>query len=130
MDFKRKMKTRDAKENPLTVMFLAVFVMFVISGLLLLLLAAILYKMELGESVVKMGIVAIYVISGLLGGVVTGKMMRERKFVWGLLTGLLYFVILFAASAVMKGGFEMDLTKVLTTMILCGASGMAGGMVS
>lgn len=124
------MKARDAKENPFMAVFAAVFVMFIISGLLLLLLAAILYKMEPGESVIKIGIVIIYAITGLSGGFLMGKIMREQKFVWGLFAGILYFIILLAASAVIKGGFDMDLTKVLTTMILCGASGMAGGMIS
>lgn len=130
MDMKHKMKARDTKENPLVAVFIAVFAMFVTSGLLLLILAAILYKMEPGESVIKLGIVVIYVIAGLLGGFLMGKIMREQKFLWGLGAGALYFVILFLASAVIKGGFDMDVTKVLTTLILCGASGMTGGMIS
>ena len=46
-----KIKPRDAKSNPTTAILAAVFVMFLISGLLLLLLALLLYKMEPGESV-------------------------------------------------------------------------------
>ena len=63
-----RIKPRDAKSNPTTAILAAVFVMFLISGLLLLLLALLLYKMEPGESVIKIGIVAVYVISGLCGG--------------------------------------------------------------
>ena len=63
-----KIKPRDAKSNPTTAILAAVFAMFLISGLLLLLLALLLYKMEPGESVIKIGIVAVYVISGLCGG--------------------------------------------------------------
>ena len=47
-----KIKPRDAKSNPTTAILAAVFVMFLISGLLLLLLALLLYKMEPGESVI------------------------------------------------------------------------------
>ena len=79
-----KIKPRDAKSNPTTAILAAVFVMFLISGLLLLLLALLLYKMEPGESVIKIGIVAVYVISGLCGGFLMGKRMREQKFLWGL----------------------------------------------
>ena len=79
-----KIKPRDAKSNPTTAILAAVFVMFLISGLLLLLLALLLYKMEPGESVIKIGIVAVYVISGLCGGFLMGKRMREQKFLWGM----------------------------------------------
>lgn len=124
------MKTRNAKGNPLTAILAVVFAMFVVSGILLLILAAVLYKAEPSESVVKIGIVAIYIIAGFLGGLLMGKLMREQKFLWGLAAGVIYFVILFVASAVVKRGFDMELAKVITTFILCAASGMAGGMVS
>lgn len=130
MNINNKMKTRDAKSNPLTAIFAAVFLMFVLSGLLLLILAALLYKMELSESAVKIGIIVIYVISGIAGGFLMGKIMKEQKFLWGLAAGAIYFILLFLVSAVVKGGIDMEMTKVVTTMILCGASGMAGGMIS
>lgn len=130
MKINNKMKTRDAKSNPLTAVFAAVFLMFVLSGLLLLILALLLYKMELSESAVKIGIIVIYVISGIAGGFLMGKIMKEQKFLWGLAAGAIYFILLFLVSAVVKGGFDMEMTKVATTMILCGASGMAGGMIS
>ena len=130
MNLERRAKPRDAKGNQVNAIFAAVFVMFIISGLLLLVLALLLYKMELSESVVKIGVVVIYVVSGLLGGFLMGKIMREQKYLWGLAAGAIYFVVLFVASALVKGGFDMDIAKVVTTLILCAASGMAGGMVS
>ena len=75
-----KIKPRDAKSNPTTAILAAVFVMFLISGLLLLLLALLLYKMEPGESVIKIGIVAVYVISGLCGGFLMGNGCGNRSF--------------------------------------------------
>ena len=89
-----KIKPRDAKSNPTTAILAAVFVMFLISGLLLLLLALLLYKMEPGEPVIKIGIVAVYVISGLCGGFLMGKRMREQKFLWGLAAGVIYLSLI------------------------------------
>ena len=74
-----RIKPRDAKSNPTTAILAAVFVMSLISGLLLLLLALLLYKMEPGESVIKIGIVAVYVISGLCGGFLMGKVESNKK---------------------------------------------------
>lgn len=130
MNWSTKMKSRDAKNSPVTAVLTAVFLMFIISGLLLLLLALLLYKMELSESFVKIGVVVIYVIAGVAGGFAMGKIMREQKFLWGLAAGIIYFAVLFVISAVVKGGIDMEITKIITTMILCGASGMAGGMIS
>ena len=125
-----KIKARDAKSNPLAAIFVSLFAMFIVSGILLLLLALLLYKLQLSETVVKIGIVVIYVIAGLSGGILLGKTMKEKKFIWGLVAGLLYFAVLFLASALAKGGFHMEPARVLTTLILCGVSGMAGGMIS
>ena len=130
MKLERKIKPRDAKSNPARAIFTAVFAMFIISGLLLLILALLLYKLELSESVIRVGIVVIYVVSGLFGGFLMGKIMREQKYLWGLAAGVIYFVVLFVASGMVKGGFDIEPVKLATTLILCGASGMAGGMVS
>lgn len=130
MNLEHKIKPRDAKNNPLTAIVAAVFAMFIVSGLLLLLLALLLYKMEPGESVIKIGIIVIYVIAGLSGGLLMGKIMREQKFLWGLAAGVIYFALLFLVSVLVKGGFDVEPARVLTALVLCGASGMAGGMIS
>ena len=130
MKFEHRIKPRDAKNNPITAGFAAVFVMFIVSGLLLLLLSLLLYKLEPEESVIRIGIIVIYVISGFAGGLLTGKMMREQKFLWGLAAGVIYFAVLLLVSLLVRGSFEVDMARVVTTFALCAASGMAGGMVS
>ena len=121
MNLQRKLKARDEKGSPAAAVGTAVFVMFVISGLLLLFLAMLLYKMELSEAVVKIGIVVIYVISGVAGGVIAGKMRGEQKFLWGLTAGIVSFAV--------QKGMPEEPVKIFTTLVLCGASGMAGGMI-
>lgn len=130
MNVERRVRQGDTKRNPIKAVLASVFGMFVVSGLLLLLLAMLLYKADLTEEAVKIGIVAVYVVSGLSGGFLMGKIMCEKKYLWGLVAGGIYFAVLFMASAFVKGGFEMDMIQVSTTLILCAASGMAGGMIS
>lgn len=130
MKLERRVRPGDAKTKPTTAIFVSVFVMFIISAVLLLVLALLLYKIELTEAVVKIGVVVIYVVSGLFGGILMGRMMREQKYLWGLAAGTIYFLVLFAASVLVKGGFDMDMAKTATAFILCAASGMAGGMIS
>ena len=130
MNIQSKMKTRDAKNNPVAAAVVSVLVMFLLSCLFLLLLAALLSKFDLSEAAVKVGIVVIYIVSGAIGGFLMGKIMKTQKFLWGFAAGTIYFCILFLISVLVKQGVSMELPKVATTFILCAASGMAGGMIS
>lgn len=105
-------------------------VMYLVTGALLLILSAMLYKMQLSESVVSVGIVVIYVISGFLGGFLSGKVMKTRRFFWGMVMGGAYFLILVLGSILFQKGINMELSRFFTTLILCTASGMVGGMAS
>lgn len=104
--------------------------MYIITGILLLILTAMLSKLQLSEGIVSIGIVVIYVLSGFLGGLLAGKRMKSRKFLWGMVMGACYFLVLVIGSIVLHRGFDMDMTRFATTLILCIASGMVGGMVS
>ena len=76
--------------------------MYLVTGVLLLALATMLYKMQLSESAVSIGIVVIYVASGFLGGFLSGKVMKNRKFLWGMAMGCAYFLILVAGSVIFQ----------------------------
>ena len=103
---------------------------YIVTGLLLLLLALLLYKLQLSESVVNIGIIAIYVAACFLGGFLEGKMMKTRKFLWGGAFGLLYFAVLAIISLAVGQGFSGSSSHFVTTLILCIAGGTLGGMVS
>ena len=129
-----RLKARNEKENPGVAIVIVLILMYVISGLLLLGLALLLYNFELSEATVKIGVVAIYIISGFSGGILIGKRMKDRKYLWGLLAGGVYFILLFLVSIAVKQGVGEELVfepvRILTTFLLCIVSAMAGGMVS
>lgn len=106
------------------------FLMYAATLILLLLLALILFKMEPQEIVCKIWLIAVYIISGFLGGFLIGKRRKSKKFLWGFFVGLSYFLILFAVSLLLYKGLTGDWMHLMTTMILCVASGTAGGMIS
>lgn len=108
----------------------ALLAAYIVTGLLLLLLAFLLYKLQLAESIVNVGIIAIYVIACFLGGFLEGKMMKTRKFIWGGAFGLLYFAVLAIISLAVGQGFSGTSSNFVTTLILCMAGGTLGGMVS
>lgn len=106
------------------------FLMYVVTLILLLALAFVLFKTETSEMVSKVWLIAVYVVSGFLGGFLIGKRTKSRKFLWGFFVGLLYFVILFAVSLLLYKGLSQNWMHLLTTLVLCTASGTAGGMLS
>ena len=104
--------------------------MYVITGVMLLVLALLLYKFQLNEKFVSAGIIAVYIITGLIGGLVIGKRMGRHKFLWGLFSGTVYFLILFAGSAAMNHGVPENLVRMATVWVMCACAGMLGGMIS
>ena len=55
---------------------------YVVTGISLLLLSVLLYKFEWNEHLVSAAIVAVYVLSTVVGGIVIGKLVRTRRFFW------------------------------------------------
>ncbi len=96
----------------------------------LLLLALLLYRFGLSEKIVSVCIIAIYIIVTFFAGFLTGKREGNRKFLWGLMMGGLYFLILVIVSLIVNHGLSGISGNFFTVLILCAGSGMLGGMVS
>jgi putative membrane protein (TIGR04086 family) len=124
------MEMAKGKSNSIIKMIGTLLVMYVITGAALLMLAVLLYKFQLSEQVVSIGIMVIYVIAGLLGGLIMGKRMGRRRFLWGILMGAVYFLVLLAGSILLNKGVTSDVIHMGTTLVMCMASGMIGGMLS
>ncbi len=103
---------------------------YVVTGIMLLILTLLLYKAGLSEENVNAGIILTYVISTFAGGFVIGKLTGVKKFLWGLLAGILYFVLLLLISLGVYHSVQGEPMNLLTTFLLCAGGGMLGGMVS
>jgi len=108
----------------------SLLVSYIVTGFLLLLLALLLFKMNLSEGKVNIGILVIYILSSFLGGFIVGKSTKTRKFIWGIVLGAAYFTVLTVISLIMNKGLQNDMTHFVTTLIMCVGSGMLGGMIS
>ncbi len=104
--------------------------MYVITGLLLVLLAALLGKLELSDAAVSIGIIATYIVSCFAGGFLIGKKKKKKKYLWGLCVGTFYFIVLLLGNLAVNRGLDGQLVHMLTTAVLCILSGVAGGMLS
>ena len=103
---------------------------YIVTGIMLLILTVLLYKLGLSEENVNAGITLTYVISTFSGGFVMGKLSGTRKFLWGLLTGVLYFVLLLLISLGIYHSVQGEIPTLVTTFLLCAGGGMLGGMMA
>lgn len=124
------MERQVRKDSKVMWVLKALLVSYVITGVLLLLLALALYKLELNEKTVSAAIIAIYVASTLVGGLVIGKLAKVRRFLWGLGLGIGYFALLLLITLGVYHTLNGDGANLLTTFILCAGGGMIGGMLS
>lgn len=108
----------------------ALLVSYLLTGLLLLLLAGLLYRFQWDQGKIQIGIIAIYILSCFGGGFLGGKMVASRKFLWGILVGFLYFLILTVVSVAVNRELQTTTSGFITTLILCMGGGMLGGMLS
>ena len=77
------MERQEKRETKIVWMLKSLLFSYVVTGMLLALLTVLLYKFELDEQLVSAAIVAIYVLATMAGGLVIGKLVKVRRFLWG-----------------------------------------------
>ena len=128
----RREQMRKKEQNEVWIMWMvkALLAAYVVTGILLIILALALYKFELNEDAVTAGVMAVYLISTFAGGLVVGKLAKVRRFLWGIVLGILYFALLLLVTVGIYRTFHGGSTELLVTFALCAGGGMAGGMIS
>ena len=103
---------------------------YIVTGILLLVLTFFMYKFELNEKIVSAAIVGIYVVSTLIGGMIIGKLTKSKRYLWGVVLGIIYFVLLLLITLGVYRTLNGDSVSIVTSLILCAGGGMTGGMIS
>ena len=103
---------------------------YIVTGILLLVLTFFMSKFELNEKIVSAAIVGIYVVSTLIGGMIIGKLTKSKRYLWGMVLGILYFVLLLLITLGVYRTLNGDSVSIVTSLILCAGGGMTGGMIS
>lgn len=124
MEFKRE----NAKKY--ISLLIALGVAYLITGIFLMLTAYISFKMGVSENVMTAMITVTYLVSTAIGGFVAGKGMRTKKYIWGLLTGLIYSLIICLISVCVYHDSSQLLSHGFIVVVLCSGGGMLGGMIS
>ena len=103
---------------------------YIVTGILLLVLTFFMYKFELNEKIVSAAIVGIYVVSTLIGGMIIGQLTKSKRYLWGMVLGIIYFVLLLLITLGVYRTLNGDSVSIVTSLILCAGGGMTGGMIS
>ena len=103
---------------------------YIVTGILLVVLTFFMYIFELNEKIVSAAIVGIYVVSTLIGGMIIGKLTKSKRYLWGMVLGIIYFVLLLLITLGVYRTLNGDSVSIVTSLILCAGGGMTGGMIS
>ena len=103
---------------------------YALTGVLLLLLAFALFSFDLGETVVDVGITAVYVLACFMGGFMAGRILHRDKYLWGVGTEAAYYLLLLLVSFAVRGHWDMSITHAVTCFFMCAGGGTLGGMLS
>lgn len=105
-------------------------VMYAVTALLLFLLAVLVQRLGWESGAISIGISVVYVISCFFGGFLAGKVQKTKKFIWGILMGLMYMIVMLMISMIVKHGLGGETSDFAWNLLLCVGGGMIGGMVS
>lgn len=119
------------QRNMKPVLFLAKYLLFayILTGGLLMLLALLLYRLDLSEQMVSVGIIIVYVAASFLAGFLAGKKIGKRKFLWGFFMGTAYFLVLAVVSLCVNHSARSIASDFFSAYVICAGSGMLGGML-
>jgi putative membrane protein (TIGR04086 family) len=91
--------------------------------------AFIILKMNLDDSSLKMIVCITYFVAAFFGGIVMASAGKNRKFLWGMTCGVLYFLIILILSLIVPEKEVADKLSVFTCFTICTVSGCLGGMI-
>lgn len=116
------------KDAPMWLFFM--LAAYIITGIMLMLLAFLVYQFGLGEKVVDVAIIVVYILVNFITGFLIGKKKKVKKYIAGLVAGVMYFMILVIISLICNQGLQDFSGNFFTTLAICAGAGTIGGMLS
>lgn len=104
--------------------------MSVTTGIFIILMSYLFYKMHISDSGITVGVIITYLLSTFIGGFIYGKIKEKRKFLYGMMIGLIYFGVLAICSGIISGAAGIFTKDGIIALLCCAGGGMLGGMIS
>lgn len=102
---------------------------YVVSALLLLIVALCMYKAGLAQNVAKILVLGVYFIANFVGGLIIGKAQKNKRLIWGVIMGAAYLAVLLLVSVLTEGNVNGN-NGVLAVSVCCILAGSIGGIMS
>lgn len=106
----------------------ALIISYIITGIMLIVLSLLLYKLHWGMTVVYFGVILTYVVSNLIGAHILANHIRHKRFFVGLIFAAMYFVILMLISLVSGGGITGGFSETFKVLLVCACSAIFGSL--
>ncbi|MDF2590455.1 MAG: hypothetical protein K0S41_4298 [Anaerocolumna sp.] len=103
---------------------------YIVTGILLLILAFLMYKLDVSSMILNAGIILTYILSNFIGGFLLGKSVEQKRFLWGIVMGAIYFAVLIITTMLTDTIVGIDMSETISVLVICLFSGMFGAMLS
>ena len=113
------MEKMQKRSKPVTLL-ISLLGSWIVTAVLLVLLAAAMMKFQLEEGKISAAVTVIYLGSAFLGGRIAGRRTENKKYLWGL----------FLLTLILKRNIDPSSIQTITTACLCMGGGMLGGMLA
>lgn len=97
--------------------------------ILIFMMALVMLVTDMGSTGIKAGVLFIYIAASFSGGWTAGRKIGFKKFLWGLLAGFLYYLLISVIAALSGGIDEHGFRIQIVPVLMCLGSGMLGGML-
>lgn len=98
--------------------------------LILLVTALLMYKADLSMDTAGYLLILAYIGAPFLGALYLGKKVVEKRYLWGLLVGVCYFLLFLMFSLFMGGVEQLNWAAEVRVLLMALAGGVFGGMLS
>ncbi len=126
----KKMERMSATKSRAVYLLKSLVTSYVITLFLLLIVSFMMHLTGMGGTAVSVAVIAITVLSVFIGSFYLGKHVEQKRFLWGLIAAMVYFIVYILISLLVKGDNPVDFLEYGKKLLMIAASGMLGGMLS
>lgn len=101
----------------------------IVSVLLIFICAFLAYKLRLGSPQIALLVTVIYAVGSFIAGFGMGHLRREKRLLWGICAGVLYFLVIILISLMVSRRIGSDGAKIVRNLFICVAAGGVGGIL-
>ena len=113
-----------------TYLLKSVLISYLSTLFLLLFISFIMLLTGMSTGATSIAVIITYVVSAFSGSFYMGKHVEQKRYIWGLIVALIYFMIYILISLMTNQDTSIQFFEYVQTFFIVVCSGMLGGMLS